>query len=162
MVKKSTGADAYYYAGGEKVELARADDLIAIDGADLSTPASLGRALTDGLRLVTKDELSDAAKRAGDTKSKYPVFRSHGSIVVALPEVRVEESRKAQWAHLQRWLKQHGSDVEVVSRGGDRVVLKPVSGSGEDALTIANDLAEKVGLEMAQARFIRVTSHPKP
>jgi hypothetical protein len=164
MAKKSTRADAYYYAGGEKIALSRADDLFAVEGDDMRSvskaPPSVGRALTDGLRLVTKDELGDAAEESGGPKPRYPVFRSHGAIVVALPEVRVEESRKTHRAHLQKWLEDHGDDVTVVSRDGVRVVLKPVSGSGEDALMIANDLAEKVGPEMAQARFIRVTPRP--
>jgi hypothetical protein len=114
----------------------------------------------DGLRLVTRDELGDAVKRVGGSKLKYPVFRSHGAIVVALPEVRVEESRKSHQAKLRKWLAEHRDDVMVVCRGDDRVVLKPVSGSGQDALAIANDLAEHVGPEMAQARFIRVTARP--
>jgi hypothetical protein len=101
-------------------------------------------------------------KGLGGTTPKYPVYRSQGAIVVALPEVRVEESRKAHWAKLDQWLAEHGDDVTVVSRDDDRVVLKPVSGSGVDALTIANDLAKEVGPEMAQARFIRVTPRPAP
>jgi hypothetical protein len=163
MTKKSTLTGTYYYAGGAKVELTPADDLFAVESNDKQSVAAasqpLGRALTDSLRLVTKDELP-AAKGMDRSKPKYPVFRSHGAIVVALPEVRVEESRKAHWAKLDKWLAEHSDVVTVVSRDDDRVVLRPVSGSGEDALTIANDLAEEIGPEMAQARFIRVTPRP--
>jgi len=163
MGTKSTRGAAYYYAGGEKIELTPADDLFAVEGGDARAAAgshAVGRALTDGLRLVTRDELGDAAKGLGGSKSKYPVFRSHGAVVVALPEVRVEEGRKAQRAKLDKWLKEHGDDVTVVSRDGDRVVLRPVSESGADALALANVLTEEVGPEMAQARFIRVTPRP--
>jgi hypothetical protein len=164
MGTKSTRGAAYYYAGGEKIELTPADDLFAVEGGDARAAAGtthpVGRALTDGLRLVTRAELGDAAKGLRGSKPKYPVFRSHGAVVVALPEVRVEEGRKAQRAKLDKWLKEHGDDVTVVSRDGDRVVLKPVSESGADALVIANDLTEEVGPEMAQARFIRVTPRP--
>ncbi len=164
MAKQSTRAATYYYAGGEKIELTPADDLFVVESNDTRSIAGasqpVGRALTDGLRLVTKDELGDAVKGLGESKSKYPVFRAHGAIVVALPEVRVEESRKAHWAMLDKWLAEHGDDVTVVSRDDNRVVLKPVSGSGMDAVTIANDLAKDVGPEMAQARFIRVTPRP--
>jgi hypothetical protein len=164
MAKKLAPAGLYYYAGGEKIQLTPADDLFAVDGPDTRSAdrasSSIGRALTDGLRLVTKDELGDAVKGMGGSRLKYPVFRSHGAIVVALPEVRVEESRKSHRAKLHKWLAEHRNDVMVVSRGDDRVVLKPVSGSGQDALAIANDLAEQVGPEMAQARFIRVTPRP--
>lgn len=164
MAKKSTPAGTYYYAGKEKILLTPADDLFAVEGDDVrgvdGASQPVGRALTGGLRLITRDELGDTAKALGGSKPKYPVFRSHGAIVVALPEVRVEESRTAHWAKLSKWLTEHGDEVTVVSSDGDRVVLKPVSGSGVDALTIANDLAKAVGPEMAQARFIRVTPRP--
>jgi hypothetical protein len=164
MAEKSTPAGPYYYAGGEKIKLTPADDLLAVEAHDMRSLAgassSVGRALRDGLRLVTKDELGDAAEGLGGPKPKYPVFRSHGGIVVALPEVRVEESRKAYQAKLDKWLAEHGDNVMVVSRSDDRMVLEPVSGSGEDALAIANDLAEEVDPEIAQARFIRVTPRP--
>jgi hypothetical protein len=161
MAKKSAIGGCYYYAGGEKIELVRADDLLAVEGNPArparGAPSPIGRALTDSLRLVHKDEIPSAQKPG---KSKYPVFRSHGAIVVAMPEVRVEESRESERAKLDKWLAEHEHDVTVVSRDDDRVVLRPVSGSGEDALTIANALAEKIGPEMAQARFIRVTTRP--
>jgi hypothetical protein len=146
MARKPARAGTYYYAGGEKIELTPAEDLFAVEPQNIRSVAgaspSVGRALTDGLRLVTKDELGDAAKGLGGSKSKYPVYRSQGAIVVALPEVRVEESRKTHWAKLDKWLAEHGDDVTVVSRDDDHVVLKPVSGSGVDALTIANDRAK--------------------
>src|SRR5262245_21286224 len=130
MEKKSTFAATYYYAGGKKIKLTPADDLFAVESHDTRSAAGasqpVGRALTGVLRLVTKDELGDAVKELGESKSKYPVFRAHGAIVVALPEVRVEESRKAHWAKLDKWLAEHGDDVTMVSRDDHRVVLKPV------------------------------------
>src|SRR5215207_835391 len=141
MAKKPAPPGAYYYAGTEKVHLTPADDLFAVEGAEVRAVAGasppVGRELTGGLRLVSRDELGAVAKGLGGSKPKYPVFRSHGAIVVALPEVRVEESRTAQRAKLSKWLAEHGDDVTVVSRDGDRVVLRPVSGSGIDALAIA-------------------------
>ena len=59
MGTKSTRGAAYYYAGGEKIELTPADDLFAVEGGDVRAAAgsdAVGRALTDGLRLVTKDK----------------------------------------------------------------------------------------------------------
>ena len=145
----------YYYAGKEKIELTPADDLFAVESKDVRSVVeasqSFGSALTDGLRLVTKDELGDAVKELSSTRPKYPVYRSNGAIVVALPEVRVEESRKAHRAKLDKWLAQHGDEVTMVSRDDDRMVLKPVSGLGVDALRIANELTKDVSPEMAQA-----------
>src|SRR5688572_20185486 len=105
MAKKSNPAGAYYYAGGEKIELTPADDLFAVEGDAMEgVAASVGRALTDGLRLVTKDELGPAAASVSRSKPTYPVFRSHGATLVVLPEVRVEESRKSHWAKIDKWL----------------------------------------------------------
>lgn len=150
--KRGGGGAQYYYAGGEKVELTPDPELVAVHESD--APAGAGRALTDGLRLVAKSVLG---KLKGPT---YPVFKADGALVVALPEVRVEEGRAGIRAKLHKWLEKHGARVEVTSRDDDRVVLKPASGTGEDALALANDLAEKVGPEMAQTRFIRVVPQP--
>lgn len=160
MSRESIQSNRYYYAGGKRVELRPAEDLF-VEGPDMrgfdATMKHVGRSLGEGLRLLTNDELA-SQKRSSPAIAQYPVFRSHGAILVALPEVRIEESRKSQWAKLNKWLENHRDDVTVLSRDDDRLVLRPVSGLGDDALTIANDLAEKIGPEMAQARFIRVTS----
>lgn len=160
MARKSNPAGHFYYANGQKIDLEPADDLAVIEGKATRAPAasstSVSRPLVDDLRLVSKSDVLPAAP----SKPQYPVFRSQGSIVVVLPEVRVEETRAAYRAKLDSWLAEHADDVTVVSRDDDRVSLKAASGSGEDALAIANKLAEEVRPEMAQARFIRVTPSP--
>jgi hypothetical protein len=153
----------YYYAGGNKIELTLADDLAVLDTTEdpKGRPSSpqIGRALTGGLRLISaKEYLKLHPSRA--EKAKYPVYRSHGAIVIAMPEVRVEDSRKEIWTEFRRWLAKHKESVTVVSRDDDGLILKPASGSGADALDLANDLAEVVRPEMAQARFLRVTPRP--
>lgn len=161
MAKSSKSQGPYYYAGGKRIDLTAADDLVALD-PETTGDTTPGRPLTEGLRLVDRKDLGDAHRRVADEQAaKYPVFRAQGAILVALPVVRVEESRQDKREQLQSWLNQHGNDVEIVSQDDDRVVLKPVSGSGEDALTLANALAEQVAPEMAQAQFIRVTPRPK-
>ena len=163
MARKSSGG-SYYYAGGEKIQLTPADDLRAIKASEKEeasqNPAPSVRPLSDGLQLISKDDLDDVVEKTAEDALKYPVFRSQGAIIVALPEVRVEESRTSHQAKLQEWLTEHRDDVEVVSHSDDRVVLKPSSGSGRDALAIANALTEHVRPEMAQTRFIRVTPRP--
>jgi hypothetical protein len=164
----------YYYAGGERVDLEPADDLFAVGGGTASVAAAIpeaasaaGQPLTGGIRLLTREELGDAAAAGAGSDPEFPVFRSHGAIMVALPEVRVEESRKAHRARLRKWLADHSRDVAVVGgNGGDRDdgderwVLRPVSGKGADALALANQLAEQVGPQVAQPRFIRVVPRP--
>lgn len=161
MEKRPKSQEPYYYAGGQRIGLTAAHDLVALDDdAAKHADAPPGRSLTDGLCLVPREDLRNA-RLADEQAAKYPVFRAQGAILVALPEVRVEESRPDKRDQIQSWLKQHDRDIKVVSQDEDRVVLKPVSGSGEDALAIANALAEQVGPEMAQAQFIRVTPRPK-
>lgn len=168
------GGDRYYYAGGERVDLAPAEDVLAVDTRALAaadvpakTRAAAERAarpLAGGVGLVHLSDLGDDAA-AVEAKLRaagvlHPVFRSHGALVVVLPEVRVEESRGAGQKRLGAWLRTHARDVVVESEADGRVVLRPASGYGGDALALANQLAEQVGPEMAQARFLRVTPRP--
>jgi hypothetical protein len=174
MAQKSIGPPRYYYADGKKVALAPADDLIAVDTRTLNAtlPKPLAatvrksvRPLAGGIGLINRSALGSGAAAtiqalvtAGAT---HPVFRAGGALLVVLPEVRVEESRPgAKQKHLADWLASHSHEAVVKSRDQERLVLEPASGYGGDALTLANQLAEQVGPEMAQARFLRVTPGP--
>ena len=174
MAKSSSSRGRYYYAGGKKVELIPADDLIAIDEQALES-ASLSEAvraalrkamrpLSGGVGLVDRAELKDdgaeVVQALQAASATHPVFRSHGSVVVVLPEVRVEESRGAEQARIAEWLASHATETVVKSRDEDRLVFQPKSGYGGDALDLANKLTEQVGPEMAQARFLRITPRP--
>jgi len=171
---KDPTTSRYYYAGGEKVALAPADDLFAVDERALSSaamPAAVESALrksvqslSGGVGLVNRADLGlhanaavQALEAAGAT---HPVYRSQGAVVVVLPEVRVEESRGPKRKHLTDWLASHATETVVTSRSEDRFVLQPKSGQGGDALTLANQLTEQVGPELAQARFLRVVPRP--
>jgi hypothetical protein len=174
MAKRSSGGGAYYYAGGEKVELTRADDLVAVDEralANAGLPEAIGAAVHKVMRSLSAGVgLVDCAKLGGDVaevvralqaaKVTFPVFRSHGAVIVALPEVRVEETRGPKQKRLADWLASHTDDAVVKSRREDQLVLEPASGYGGDALALANRLTEQVGPEMAQVRFLRVTPRP--
>jgi hypothetical protein len=169
MEKASKSFGAYYYAGGQKVELAPADDLLAVDmpripDRVLASFATVAGPFSSGVLVINRTDLGANAgevvqvlERAG---ALHPVFRSHGAVVVALPEVRVEESRATKRQHLEKWLTSHAAEAVVESRHDDRIVLKPVSGRGVDALALANQLTEQVGPELAQVRFLRVIPYP--
>ena len=161
----------YYYADGQRVALTPADDLLALDeqheavaGLSPEERAKLeeaSRPLRGGLRLVPSDALARATRAALERAGALqPVFRAHGSVVVALPEVRIEESRPDAQERLKAWVASHGNKAVVRSQSDGAMVLAPVSGHGEDALALANALAEEVAPEMAQPRFIRVTPRP--
>jgi len=157
----------YYYASGKPVRLTPDGEWVAVDarGSDAAgaagdlaaLPSDASRPLCGDLVLVRRKALStrqfDALVRQG---AIHPVFRAEGAMLVALPEVRVEDSSPERRRAVHRWLRQHAGDTEIVEDQGDRIVLRPASGCGQDALALANHLTEQVGPEMAQPRFLRI------
>jgi hypothetical protein len=159
----------YYYASGQRVRLTPDEEWLAIDArrceADEGAAhlkavlrnASSSRPLRGDLVLVRRDALSrrqlEALAKQGAIQ---PVFHAQGAALIALPEVRVEESSPERQQAVRRWLRQHARDAEIVEDRGDRIVLRPASGRGQDALALANRLTEQVGPEMAQPRFLRM------
>lgn len=153
--------DSYYWAGGRKVPLERSDDV----AVDVSVPGlealrERGRPLSGSL--VVLPEADAVAALGADCASQpgvHPVFRSEdGSLVVVLPEVRVESEDEGALAAAGR----SASSAHVTAESEGRLVLAPDSGRGEDALTLANQLAESgdVDAEVIQARFVRLLPRP--
>ena len=77
----------------------------------------------------------------------HPVYRAEGALVVVLPEVRVEGEDEARLAELVNAV----AGAHVAEHAQGRVVAVPDSGRGEDALAIANELAESPDADLAQA-----------
>jgi hypothetical protein len=166
--KRPTGY--YYYASGNPVHLALDEEWLALDSQRYASveerprvrAASLksSRPLRGDLILVKRDAIpADHLDELINTGAAQPVFRSDGAMMIALPEIRVEEpSRNGQRA-VRRWLRDHGDVMQVVEDAGEKIVLKPTSGRGIDAINLANDLIEKIGPELAQPRFLRVVEH---
>lgn len=104
----------YYYAGGKRVLLEPATDLVAVDDASLAeqlpdllaSDAALraGKALRGGIRLVEREALApetfDRLQSAGVTQ---PVFRQDGAIMIALPEIRIEDDSEAKLAQARQF-----------------------------------------------------------
>lgn len=158
---------SYYYAGGKRVPLNRAADLIAVDVARLESqlPDLLasdsglraGRPLRDGIRLLERDSLSPATiTRLQDAGVTQPVFRAQGSIVVALPEVRVEDGSATKLAKARAAAE--GKAKADADEG--RLTLRPSSDNGADAIALANELVEQLDVASATPRFIRVVPRP--
>jgi hypothetical protein len=170
MTRHDPPSGDYYYASGKAVRLTPDEEWIAVDtrrSEAAVSPADLKALLRDASRplrgdlvLVRRDALSsrqlDALAKQG---AIHPVFHAGGAMLVALPEVRVEESSPERRQAVHRWLRRHTRDAELVEDRGDRIVLRPTSGRGQDALSLANDLTEQVGPEMAQPRFLRIVDH---
>lgn len=161
--------DTYYWAGGRKVPLAASSDVVVDLGSqagdrltepELQALRDKGRSLSSSLLLVAE---SDAAQALGEGWSSmpgvHPVFRAEdGSEIVVLPEVRVEGSDPGKIAELGR----SATSAHVTQQTDERLVLEPDSGRGEDALTLANELAESADTDVAQARFVRIVPRPEP
>ena len=107
MIRHDPPSGYYYYASGKPVRMTLDEDWVAVDArrsqaADAS--GNLRAALRDASRplrgdlvLVRRESLSgpqhDALAKEG---AIHPVFHSEGARLVALPEVRVEESSPAR------------------------------------------------------------------
>ena len=157
---------AYYYAGGQRRGLDDSDlvavDLDAVEDVEedaLEQLRSKGRPLTGAVVLV---DSGTAAQVLGDRLDQapgvHPVYEAEGALVVVLPEVRVEGGDDAL-----RRVQQRASARAGVEASEGRLVLRPRSGRGEEALAMANELAEAAGseeLDLAQPRFLRITQRP--
>lgn len=154
---------SYYWADGRKVPLDPTDQVVVDLGsgsagsrASLESLRDKGTALSRSLVMVARADADELP--AGGTPRLQPVFRAEdGTLVAVLPEVRVEAA-PARLDEVVGLL----SGAHVTERTEERLVLVPDSGRGEDALRIANELAESGGLEVSQARFVRVVPRPGP
>lgn len=160
-------SDYFYYANGQPVELVLADDVVAIDEgilAQMHVPAEVAAPIERGMqRLVRGLALIPAATLPPGLRSRLdkrgavqPVFRAQGATLVPLPEVRVEESRPDKAQEVRAWLKKRQRTAAIVSQRPGRVVIRPVSGRGVDALQLAVALHDEVGPELAQPDFVRL------
>ena len=158
----------YFYVAGKRVTLELESSLWALDTEALSV-ASIAEPIRNQIlaaaqRLRGKymlvqvpTSLLDALHAA---RALQPVYRCADAMMVALPEVRVEETRPDRLQRLRDWLKSRGPRIEVAESEGGRLTLRPSSGDAEEALEIANALQEEITPELAEARFIRSVASP--
>lgn len=174
MANKNRSADNYYYAGGKKIALKPARDLLAIDSQaflDSTLPDNVRKAveiasksLAHGVRLVDRKALSrtpNIVKSLTDADLLHPVYRSGKSVLIGLPEVRIEEARGGTHEKLlKQWLTRHADKTSVAHSQYGQITLRPLSGKASDALAMANNIAEEVEPEMVQSNFIRIVPRP--
>jgi hypothetical protein len=161
--------DAYYWAGGKRIRLQRRDEF-AIDVAiaqeigvaekQLERFRRQGRELTSALRLIDGSDLPERVRQSLDSVGALqPVYQTDDkSLIVVLPEVRVETTDPTKEDRLYDLVKQSDAVVTEAQRG--RFVIRPSSGRGVDALALANRVVEQLKPEVAQARFIHVVPSP--
>lgn len=158
----------YFYAGGKRVTLEVERSLWALDTEALSLAAIADsirqQILADSRLLRGKYVLARVPLAALEAlraaHALQTVYRCDDAVLVALPEVRVEESRPETLRRLHDWLETRRQRIEVSEPEQGRLTLRPSSGDAEEALEIANALQEEITPELAEARFIRSVPSP--
>jgi hypothetical protein len=157
----------YYYAGGKRVALEPATDLVAVDEARLAekvpdllaSDALPSGTRMRGIRLISRHNLDadtlDRLQRAGVTQ---PVFRQGDATLVALPEIRIEDDREETLAKVRQFVADKAQPITDDAEG--RLTLRPLSDDGRDALTLANELVEHYKLASGSPRFLRIVPGP--
>jgi hypothetical protein len=154
----------YFYAGGERKALDPVDDRVAIDTRGAAR-AGLGDAvsalpvvsqLPGGMTIVDRATLSaELCERLKATGLVQPVYRSGNALVVVLPEVRVELEADQRAAALDA-IDASRVAAEVTDDTPERLSLRPRSGTGEDALDLANFIYERAHPAASSARMVQV------
>lgn len=158
----------YFYAAGKRVVLEIESSLWALDtealAAAMIADPIRAQILADARRLRGKYVLAHVPSAAlASLRAAHAlqlVYRTAEGWVVALPEVRVEESRPEKRLRLREWLANRRQEIEVSEPATGRYTLRPCSGDAEEALAIANALQEEITPELAEARFIRSVPSP--
>ena len=164
--------DAYYYAGDKRIPLERDNEFVAVDTSQLERaelPYKLrlkvnkfSRPIRQDLSLVKcKDLTNKLRERLEEEGVLQPVYQYEDSHIVVLPEIRAEDASAAMRAKIRNWVTTHKSLAKIVKELGNQVILKPVSGSGSDALELANQIHEELVPEMVQARMVRILPKPR-
>lgn len=158
----------YFYAGGKRHELEPANNRLAIDtrGAtsaglgDVVGTAPVASKLPGGIAVVDRASFDDETLRRLDVAGVVrPVYRYGDALVVLMPEVRVELEGDQHAAALEA-LGASTVDAEVTGDTPERLSLRPRSGSGEDALDLANFIYERARPAASSVRMLQVV--PKP
>ncbi len=110
-----------------------------------------------GGRKVRLDRVAEPPGSLAADAPGAPVFEAEdGSLVAVLPEVRVESADPKVLDEVASSL----DGATVTDRTEERLTITPDSGLGDDALTLANHVAETFQVDVAQARFRRVVPRP--
>jgi hypothetical protein len=161
---------AYYYAGGRKVELESDDEHVGVDqkvaekaGLDtqVRTASGAGPRYSGGVVLAQRSALgADTLASLRDAGALQPVYKRERAVIVALPEVRIEFDNPDQRRAVMNVLAESRSQHTIAEDTDDWIVVHPASGSGDDALKLANDIYERAHPAAASVRFVQFV--PKP
>lgn len=157
----------YYYASGRKVELESADEFRAFESNKIRSGTKLSKeidALVEdagvhtyrNIVIVPTEAIPDRLSASLAKRDAFqPVYRHGETILVFLPEVRIEDDRPEYRKKIQSMLDEMAPDLKVDQRTY-RAKVVPKSGRGTDALDLANQIQEKISPDFVQARMLRV------
>ena len=163
-----TSTDAYYWAGGRQVPLS-ADHHLAVNqnaandhglwNGELSAVAeAAGTDIGHGLVVLPGNSVSEQLRDHLDQSgASAPVYRSGDSLIVVLPEVRMEATPGEGAAKVRTVIEANDASAAVEEPTPGRFHVTPSSGRGADALILANKVAEEADPQAAQARFLRIS-----
>lgn len=170
MTAKKRTSSSYYYADGKRVRLEVDRDHIAID---LPSATSIGQSVMGPLRssmsmlpggtlaMVARAVLPKGALQALESIGALrPVYRAAGARIVAYPEIRVDVSRAAR-DDVMSAIEQSGIPADMETTEGGEMTVRPKSGRGADALSLANCIHERARPASAQVRFVRIVPRPQ-
>lgn len=160
----------YYYSGGRKLLLERDHDHVAVDQR-AAERAGLGAMLLDtnglvqrgvGVLLTPRSALEESTLASlQEAGALQPVYKGDKATIVVLPEVRIEFDDAKQKSSVMAALSDATAPAfEIIDDGEDRLVVRPTSGHGDDALKLANYIHERAHPPSATARFMQFL--PKP
>ncbi len=161
----------YYYASGERIPIELDEEQVAVDAAragpeqvsQLLSGAGSSPQLPGGVLLLRRERVGEAGLRGLAARGALrPVYRAEGAALVAFPEVRVEVEGEAQRSAVREAIARVPHPVEVAEDGPDRIVLRVCSGSGDEALEVANFLFEAAHPAASSARLVRFVARPEP
>lgn len=154
----------YYYAGGRRVAIAKDARRLAVD-RPRARAAGLGPAV-EGLparqlpgevllieRSAIEESLLRKLRNAGALRS---VYRREAALLVPLPEIRVELDDARQREAVMRSLASAPYAANVTEPVENWLLVTPKSGSGEEAIDIANHLHETARPGAASVRFLQL------
>jgi hypothetical protein len=153
----------YYYSNGDRLPLRRdlARVAVKIDGGvvpgELRGVIGGKRPLAGGIVLVERKRIPDRLlRRLAHEGRVYPVFVDRGVTIVAMPEVRVALNPRDRKSVVEA-IRHAPVAAAVIEDGADKLVVRPASGSGDDALRIANHL-----VECNSRPRVRIVPRPEP
>ncbi len=151
----------FYYASGQRVELELDHEHTALDLSQASAAQRkalqpLGRAVSATVLLLNSQARAHVHPASTPGALPLPVFKSGAALLVALPEVRVEDDDPAALARVVAWLCAEPGHGSVTDKRAGRLTLRAGPALHFGAVTLAREAVERCQVASASPRLLRV------